>query len=91
MHWILKKFIRRRRRRPPIPPTLGHGAASLQLALKNVDRDPYSLPTSLFINEIENHLFQLYFKFHACNFLLQALISNCRNMEALNVFTETDD
>ena len=37
MHWISKKFIRLRL--PSIPPTLGHGAASLQLALKNTQTE----------------------------------------------------
>ena len=27
-------------------------------------------------------------EFHASNFMLQALISNCRNLEALNGFTK---
>ena len=32
--------------------------------------------------------FLLYSEFHASNFMLQALISNCRNLEALNGFTK---
>ena len=42
------------------------------------------------MNKIENHLFQLYLKFHACTFLSQALLSNYRKMEVLDVFTQTD-